>query len=76
MVELNMSYDAYIQRRVREAESLIVWIGSTIHGLDDAYGPFDTIEEIDAWLESQPEPPSKDQVFILCLQKAEGNLFA
>jgi len=71
-----MSDDAYIQKRVREAESLIVWIGSTIHGLDDAYGPFDTIEEIDAWLESQPEPPSSDEVFILCVQKPDGNLFA
>ena len=71
-----MSDDAYIQKRVREAQSLVVWIGSTIHGLDDAYGPFDTIEEIDAWLESQPEPPAKDQVFILCVQKPDANLFA
>jgi hypothetical protein len=67
--------DKYITERITKTEKFVVWIGSTIHGLDDAYGPFDTIQEIDKWLSSQPVPPKSDRVFVLCLNKPAPNLF-
>ena len=56
-------------------EQFIVWIGSTIHGMDDTYGPFDSIEAAEEWLDSQPGPPrSVNDYLILKLNQPRANV--
>ncbi len=55
-------------------EQYIVWIGSTIHGLDDTYGPFDTIDDAEEWLKSQPVPPGPERYLILMLHQPTANI--
>lgn len=52
----------------------VVWIGSTLHGLDDVYGPFGSMREVEDWLRRQPRPPREDEYLILTLQSPRSGV--
>jgi len=55
----------------REDGPCVVWIGTTIHGLDDVYGPFPNITQAQAFIDKKvaEEWCSKDGALVLMLDQ-------
>ncbi len=56
----------------REDGPCVVWIGTTIHGLDDVYGPFPNVAAADVFIDKKvaDEWCSKEDALILMLDQS------